>query len=134
MTDQQINEEAWRLYPNTNSATHRYNFRLGAKWVLSQSQWIPVTERLPEPQLPVSAYGINTFGKGRTIKAKWIPKFNKEEEGDYDGDADYDEENDIFYWPEGWYEWNECEDMHFKVDFPITHWQPLPEPPKTETK
>lgn len=42
----------------------------------------------------------------------------------------YDEEADDFIVPEGWWEDVQCGDEFSQVDAKVTHWMPLPEPPK----
>lgn len=84
-------------------------------------KWHKITESLPEPERPVFAM-CNINGGQVAIRACWIPDKSKEDEGDYEGDSVYDEAQDKYFWPEGWYEWNLCEEAHFFVDFPITHW------------
>jgi len=83
------------------------------------------------PPRAVLAFGKNHYKKGRKIKAVYFPAMTKEEDGDYDGDCDYSETEDKFYWPEGWYEWNLSEETHYHVDeIEITHWCELPEEPE----
>lgn len=94
-------------------------------------QWIPVSERLPEPGMPViafveSCYGV--VGSSRRLRAQHAPPktlgLSPEAEGGI-----YDEETDTFYCEEGWYETNEFEEVHWNVDGVVTHWMPLPNPP-----
>ena len=101
------------------------------KWTL---EWNKVTDSYPEPELPVIAFVQQAFGKPhntRRIRAIWIPKFACVAEDDYD-EPEYSEEHDEFYVPEGWYEQNEFEDMHWRVDGDVTHWMNLPGPPREE--
>ena len=42
--------------------------------------------------------------------------------------ADYNEKEDLYYWPEGWYEWNRHEETHWRVGETVTHWMALPLP------
>ena len=92
-------------------------------------EWILSDERLPEDCFPVIAFGLNSCGKCRTIRAAYARKNELEASCDYDDFGEYDEATDTYYAPEGWYEWNENEETHWQVDFKITHWMPLPEAP-----
>lgn len=94
------------------------------------SPWIKVTHRLPESGVPVLAFVTNEQGKTRRIRAQWCAKFTEESDGD---DAEYCEEKDTYYSPEGWYESNEYDEVNWFVHDPVSHWMPLPEGP-TATK
>ena len=94
-----------------------------------EEKWISVEDRLPETGIPVIIYGINDYGKGRRLRAFYAPKFSIDADS-YEGDADYSEEKNEYFIPEGWYEQNEYEDTNWYVGFKPTHWQPLPTPPK----
>ena len=85
--------------------------------------WIPVAEQKPNPEKPVIvALAADRWTKQRVARAAWIPKHFKEDVGDFEGDVDWDEDKDLCYWPEGWYEWNEYEDTHWCIDDKVTHW------------
>ncbi len=94
------------------------------------ADWIPVGERLPEQEVPVLAFGPNSFDKARTMRAVYVRARTHEDDGSFAGDTDYDEAKDTYYWPEGWYEWNEHEETHWRIDFTVTHWMPLPPGPR----
>ena len=72
-------------------------------------RWIPVTERLPENGVPALINYIGNDG------GKYHP----------DGTAAWTDHG-CFWW-EG-----SLEDCDTEVAVPITHWMPLPEPPKEE--
>lgn len=94
-------------------------------------EWIDVTKGLPESGKPVLvAYTKN--GRQKWARACWIPKHFEEDTGNYCGDADYNESNDTYYWPPGWYEWNEFEDTHWRIDSEITHWARIELPANAE--
>jgi hypothetical protein len=94
---------------------------------------VPVAERLPEPHTKVIAHYLNDLGNSRTILAEWVPAKSRTDDCLVDDDfAEYDEEADEYYWPEGWYESIENWDDYgavFVHEGMITHWQPLPRGP-----
>lgn len=89
-------------------------------------KWIKITEKMPEPEKPVLVYDSKNV-----IRARFIPKFYIEDEwGNFLGELDYNKETDLFYWPEGWYEWNAYEEIHWLLTNKVTHWMELPRYPK----
>jgi len=94
------------------------------------SEWLSVTDSLPQSCDPVIAFGKNSSGMNRIIRAGYARKFELVTDSDDDDWGDYCDEQDEYYAPEGWYEWNDAEETHFAAEFEITHWMPLPEAPK----
>ena len=90
--------------------------------------WIKTSEQLPEPGQFVLAYAVNNSKNTRRIRAFYVLKFSVIPGGDDDA-FEYNEADDNYYLPEGWYEANEYEETNWHVEGEVTHWMPLPEPP-----
>lgn len=100
------------------------------KKLRQQMQWIPVTERLPDNSKPVLAV-VKEEMVTYVLRVMYARKFDIESETDYDEELfDYVEETDTYYCKPGWYETNVFEETHWGVCGEVTHWMPLPEPPK----
>ena len=108
-----------------------------------QSEWISVDERLPEPEKEVLILAIRRYvymgevHEAHTITTAMYEDGTMSTEDSewnwHDIDFIYDEENDVQYIPEGWWEYrhyNPDDVYNNAVDDKVTHWMPLPEAPK----
>lgn len=107
------------------------------------SEWISVKDRLPEPEQEVLICTVKMY-RGRAYKGITTAMY---EDGtiftedsvwnwsDIEYLGDYDEERDDWKIPSGWWEerhYNPDDAYNNVVDDEVTHWMPLPEPPKEE--
>lgn len=108
---------------------HRQN---GFIFGVIMSDWISVDDELPKSGVPVIVYVQNVYGdKTRILRAQYAAINSLHANMDHADDfAAYDEETDEYWCPEGWYETNEFEGCHYAIEGDVTHWMPLPEPPK----
>ena len=101
-------------------------------------RWIPVSERLPDPETEVLITARRKYKSGRcvdTITTALYEDGNISERDScwnwVDIDGEYDEENDCYIVPEGWWEnrhFNPDEVYNNLVDDEVIAWMPLPEP------
>ncbi len=88
-------------------------------------QWVRVDERLPEPGNAV----LLDIGGETPLRAMWAAKHTVEAAEEDDSEwAEYSEANDTYYSPEGWYEWNQHEEVHWAVSAEPVAWMDLPAP------
>jgi hypothetical protein len=99
----------------------------------SQLEWIQAEKRLPDKGKNVFAHYKNRFGKDRIIRAKYLRQYQEEAYGDELDFAEYSEEHDECFWPEGWYEqidnWGDYSAVAV-VEGEVDKWLPLPPLPE----
>lgn len=117
----------------------RSSYRQPLRW--KKNQWINVKDRMPENEVDVLICAQRRYYKGGTIPVVSTAfytdgKMNTEESGyNWDlgnVDMEYDEEVDAYIVPEGWWESVRYGEEFSAVDDFVTHWMPLPQPPKGE--
>jgi hypothetical protein len=102
-------------------------FRFGVEFAQS---WIPINEEMPEKLIRVLCqveYGTNK--NPWTIIAQYVPPMTVKEEDfmsdEFWGEGDYNEEEDQYYTPAGWYEANLYSDINYKVSDEVISWRPF---------
>ena len=96
-----------------------------------------IFDRLPEHGQEVIAVAKDEHGRRWRIRAHYLVAFTEEADLDneYEPEADYSYEKDMYYCAEGWYEqinyWGELYSV--RVTDPVICWMPMPAlPPKEE--
>ena len=147
MTNKQLANQLRSIGSSLFDTTYDPNNKLlldeAADRLENQGQWISVDERLPEPEKEVLILTIRRYVYMGEVKevltittAMYEDGTISTEDSDwnwYDIDFIYDEENDVQYIPEGWWEYrhyNPDDVYNNAVDDKVTHWMPLPEAPK----
>lgn len=92
------------------------------------SEWIPVTDRLPEPGRKVLVAYLNELQRTRVTTAHHAPKHTLDASHWEDGETE-DTEDGSSWEPEGWWEEGvELETLQF-IHCEVTHWMPMPAHP-----
>ena len=104
-----------------------------------EPQWIPCAERMPKSGEPV----LITYRTWRSYLRKYVyfvtigwhaNRYSVREDSfsEWEDDCDYDEDGDVFYIREGWYEFTtqgNCDHASWGIcDAEVTAWMPLPKP------
>jgi hypothetical protein len=99
---------------------------------VSAKEWVSVADRLPPSGQKVLAFYMNDAGRERRICAEWVAEKSVEASPESEI-GEYDEDDDCYYDPAGWYEQidNWPDYTAVAVHHQVTHWMPLPEPPNT---
>ena len=93
-------------------------------------EWINVSEKLPTAGKDV-LIRQKYYGTFVCFTGHWIPKYHSEDMGCEECDwLDYDEENDVYFEPEGWYEnqynWGDYSAVYCEQEN-VTHWAYIPD-------
>ena len=103
----------------------------------AEGKWISVEARLPEPEQEVFVCVRSKISNYSYVCcAMYVPENWYRQSSDFCWDFeccdDYDEEQDDFIVKQGWYEsihnWDDYSVVG--IEDIVTHWMPLPEPPK----
>lgn len=100
--------------------------------------WISVEDAYPDAMERVYVVFKTPKYQGgffvRQTLAEYIPYMTVKEEDymseDYWGIGDYNEEEDEYYTPEGFYEYQFGAEVYWKLSDEVTHWMPLLPLPK----
>lgn len=92
-------------------------------------EFIAISEQMPRCEELILVAGINEYGTEKILRAIYVRKHTIIASSEDDND-EYDAAHDEYYIKEGFYEMNEFEDTHWKIDFEILYWMPLPKYPK----
>lgn len=100
------------------------------------TRWISIEKNQPKPKQRVYIVCEKKFHDGvirfQTI-AEYIPYMTVKEEDymsdEFEGYSDYNEKEDVYYTPEGFYEWQSEGEMKWIVSSKVTHWMPMIELP-----
>ena len=82
--------------------------------------WVDATTK-PSDHKPVAVI-VDGERYKHWARAMWVPKHTLEDNSDSVDSAEYNEADDTYYWPEGWYEWNHAEETHWKINEPVLLW------------
>lgn len=99
-------------------------------------EWIKCSpDNMPKSEQKVIVAFWNKYSKSyhRTM-AFYVPHMTVEYTYDSEIDCDYDEEQDKYFIPEGWYETMIESEACWQLTETITHWQPLPPAPAKEAE
>ena len=86
-------------------------------------KWHDAGRSKPAPEVPVVVL-FSKGGKRQWTRACWIPALRVVLAHDEDLVGDYSESDDCYFWPAGWYEWNEFETTRWLLsdDFVVLGW------------
>ena len=105
----------------------------------NEPKWISVKDRMPKQEECVLLLCKTQYGTSYKCIGFYESGTMRRDDSDYCWDYEvcdiYDEENDDYLVNKGWFErvFNWDDYSAYGIEDTVTHWMPLPEPPKEET-
>lgn len=90
--------------------------------------WQPI-ENAPKDGKSLLIKFKNEGGNERVVIGFWVARFSMEDTSDEYEFGEFNEETEMYYWPQGWYESYECHNEYsagIVTESSIAGWQPLP--------
>ena len=95
--------------------------------------WIKISDKKPEHGKIVLACIVTEQLKRQIVlRAVWYDRFTEEDNFNENEATEYCEEKDAYFVHEGWYEFNQYEEVHWGISDEVTHWADIPLPPKED--
>lgn len=92
--------------------------------------WNKVADSKPEHGKIVLIHTVTEqLKRPLVLRAVWYDRFKEEAGYDEYEAGEYCEEKDEYFIREGWYEFNQYEEVHWAVSEEVTHWAEIPLPP-----
>lgn len=93
-------------------------------------KWIKISECKPEHGKIVLICIVTEHLKRQIpLRAIWYDRFTEEDNYNENEATEYCEEKDAYFVREGWYEFNQCDEVNWEVSEEVTHWAKIPMPP-----
>ena len=138
---QDENNPVWRWFPNNMAMMQLADYLILNG--VTVKEWISVKDRLPENEQDVIICAKRRHYSNQNCFIRIVAKaFYTDGKHDTEHtayawnndyiDMEYDEENDAYLIPEGWWESIEYGEEFSAVSDFVTHWMPMPQPPKGE--
>lgn len=132
----QFNQNRHPIVPGSRSERRKADRRKGInnKRVVGPNiGWVLIQEAQPKAQQRVYVVCEKPKHNGGVVRfqtiAEYIPYMTIKEEDymsdEYQGEGDYNQEQDEYYTPKGFYEWQSETEAHWKISAKVTHWMPM---------
>jgi len=100
------------------------------------SNWIAVEKQMPTAGVTVLVYFVGDYGHKGIAVARHIPQYFEKCDDNCDLDTEYQESNDTYYHPAGWYEqvqhWGDYSQIEIHSE--VLYWMALPKLPNEVTQ
>lgn len=97
---------------------------------MCENKWNKVEDCMPNGDEEVLVTYKNSWGKDVVLLASHYDELTAEAPGEWDpDDCAYNEVDDTYYIPEGWYEACAGSEELYGIDGTVSHWMPIPRVP-----
>ena len=93
-------------------------------------KWNPTENGTPEHgKIVLICVETESLKRKIPLRAVWYDRWTEEDNFNENEATEYSEELDAYFICEGWYEFNQCDEVNWAVSDKVTHWTEIPLPP-----
>lgn len=124
-------DEVYTAYHEEGDPDYAPPFKTICKWFYDSAfKWIPVAEGKPEHgKIVLVCIVTEQLKRQIPLRAVWYDRFTEEDNYNENEATEYCEEKDAYFVREGWYEFNQCDEVNWEITDTVTHWAGIPLPP-----
>jgi hypothetical protein len=127
-------EKWWKEQPDEPRAGQTYSYN-ALKSLANHAwnaafEWQRVAEGKPEHgKIVLICIVTEQLKRQIPLRAVWYDRFTEEDNYNENEATEYCEDKDAYFVCEGWYEFNQCDEVNWAITDTVTHWAEIPLPP-----
>ena len=123
--------EVYQKYLDENDPDYHLSMESLFKWFYDSAfKWQPIASgRSEQGKIVLICIETEQLKRQIPLRAVWYDRFTEEDNYNENEATEYCEDRDAYFVREGWYEFNQCDEVNWGITDTVTHWAEIPLPP-----